>query len=420
MNKKYYPEYKETVYEEILPNGLKVILLPKEGYSSSFAHFTTKFGGSYYDFDVNGTKLISGLAHFLEHRLFDYPKGNVMNLYDALGALTNAFTSYNVTTYLFKTSKNLEKCVNLLLDFVQLAEFPEDKVENEKKIISQEYHLGNDNPLRKLYTTALKNTCLNYPLRTEIIGTLEDINSTTRDLLYLAHRTFYHPTNMSLVIAGGFDPNKLIKVIRKNQANKTFEDKVIPQLNIQEPLKVSKERDEIIVGLPYQKVCVGYKFETPTFTSKVEEYKYGIVTDMLLEMLFGRSSLLTEKLLKDRTVLNPVMVSSEVNKYINAWFLFGDTLNEENLVSTFDNILTNVDTHMSEDAFNRIKKAMVATAISALDDVETYAERTMLSNAQWDINELDSINIVKNIEYKDLQEAARKLTKFVRSVNVLK
>ena len=141
---------------------------------------------------------------------------------------------------------------------------------------------------------------------------------------------------------------------------------------------------------------------------------------MLLEMLFGRSSLLTEKLLKDRTVLNPVMVSSEVNKYINAWFLFGDTLNEENLVSTFDNILTNVDTHMSEDAFNRIKKAMVATAISALDDVETYAERTMLSNAQWDINELDSIIIVKNIEYKDLQEAARKLTKFVRSVNVLK
>ena len=420
MNKKYYPEYKETVYEEILPNGLKVVLLPKEGYSSSFAHFTTKFGGSYYDFDVNGTKLISGLAHFLEHRLFDYPKGNVMNLYDSLGALTNAFTSYHVTTYLFKTSKNLEKCVNLLLDFVQLAEFPEEKVENEKKIISQEYHLGNDNPLRRLYKIALRNTCVNYPLRTEIIGTLEDINSTTRELLYLANRTFYHPTNMSLVIAGGFDPNKLIKVIRRNQAKKTFEDKVIPQLDINEPLAVSKERDEIVIGLPYQKICTGYKFEVPTFKNEVEEYKYSIVSDMLMEMLFGRSSTLTEKLLKDRTVLNPVMVSSEVNKFINAWFLFGDTLDEKVLVSTFDNILTNLEQYMSEEAFNRIKRAMTATAISALDDVETYAERTMMANAQWGINELDSINIVKQIEYKDLQEAAARLKKFVRSVNVLK
>ena len=420
MNKKYYPEYKETVYEEVLPNGLKVILLPKEGYNSSFAHFGTKFGGSYYDFDVNGTKLISGLAHFLEHRLFDYPKGNVMNLYDSLGALTNAFTSYNVTTYLFKTSKNLEKCVNLLLDFVQLAEFPEEKVENEKKIISQEYHLGNDNPLRRLYKLGLRNTCVNYPLRTEIVGTLEDINATTRELLYLAHRTFYHPTNMTLVIAGGFDPNRLIKLIRKNQASKTFEDKVIPQLNINEPLEVSKEREEIVVGLPYQKVCVGYKFEVPALNSKVEEYKYNIVTDMLLEMLFGRSSTLTEKLLKDRTVLNPVMVSSEVNKFINAWFLFGDTLDEANLINTFDNILKNVDEYMSEEAFKRIKKAMVATAISALDDVETYAERTILSYSQWELNELDCINILKEIKYDDLKDAASRLSKFARSVNVLK
>jgi predicted Zn-dependent peptidase len=343
-----------------------------------------------------------------------------MNLYDSLGALTNAFTSYNVTTYLFKTSKNLEKCVNLLLDFVQLAEFPEEKVENEKKIISQEYHLGNDNPLRRLYKLGLKNTCVNYPLRTEIIGTLEDINSTTRELLYLAHRTFYHPKNMTLVIAGGFDPNKLIKLIRKNQSSKTFEDKVIPQLEINEPIAVSKERDEIVVGLPYQKVCAGYKFEVPALNSKVEEYKYNIVTDMLLEMLFGRSSTLTEKLLKDRTVLNPVMVSSEVNKFINAWFLFGDTLDENNLINTFDNILKNVNEYMSEEAFKRIKKAMVATAISALDDVETYAERTILSYSQWELNELDCINILKEIEYKDLEEAASRLYKFARSVNVLK
>ena len=98
MNKKYYPEYKEWVYEETLPNGLKVLLLPKEDYSSSFAYFTTKFGGSYYGMEIENKTLISGLAHFLEHRLFDYPKGNVMNLYDALG-------------YIFNHSKEIVLCV---------------------------------------------------------------------------------------------------------------------------------------------------------------------------------------------------------------------------------------------------------------------------------------------------------------------
>ena len=419
MLKKYYPEYKETVYEETLPNGLKVILLPKEGYSSSFAHFTTKFGGSYYGFDVNGTKLLSGIAHFLEHRLFDYPKGNVMNLYDALGAQTNAFTSFNITTYLFKTSKNLEKCVNLLLDFVQLAEFPEEKVENEKKIISQEYHLGNDNPIRRLYSQAMKNTCVKYPLRTDIIGTLEDINSTTREQLYLAHRTFYHPTNMSLVIAGGFDPNKLIKIIRNNQAKKHFDDKVIPQLDIEEPFEVSVEREEIQVGLPYTKLCAGYKFRNVKCESKADEYKLSMLTDMLLEMLFGRSSKLNEKLLKEQITLTPVMVSSEVNKNINTIFLFGDCLNEELLTSTFDNILKNIDDYISEDAFNRIKRAFTATSISALDDVETYAEKTMFANV-WGLNELDSINMLKSLEYEDLVKTAHRFKDFVRSITVLK
>lgn len=419
MHKKYYPEYKETVYEETLPNGLKVILLPKEGYSSSFAHFTTKFGGSYYGFDINGTKLLSGIAHFLEHRLFDYPKGNVMNLYDALGAQTNAFTSFNITTYLFKTSKNLEKCVNLLLDFVQLAEFPEEKVENEKKIISQEYHLGNDNPIRRLYSQAMKNTCVNYPLRTDIIGTLEDINATTREQLYLAHRTFYHPTNMSLVIAGGFDPYKLIKIIRNNQAKKTFEDKVIPQLDIEDPFAVSVEREEIQVGLPYTKLCVGYKFRNIKCNNKQDEYKLSMLTDMLLELLFGGSSKLNEQLLKDQIVLLPVRCASEVNKNINTIFLFGDCMSEETLVASFDNIMKNIENYISEEAFNRIKRAFISNSISALDDVESYAEKTMFANV-WGLNELDSINLLKSLEYKDLVKTANNFKEFVRSVTVLK
>ena len=420
MNKKYYKEYKETVYEEVLDNGLKVVLLPKEGYTSSFAYFTTKFGGSYYNIDVNGTKLISGLAHFLEHRLFDYPKGNVMHLYDALGAMTNAYTSYDITTYLFKTSSNLEKCVNLLLDFVQLAEFPEEKVENEKKIISQEYHLGNDNPVRKLYSTVLKNTCYNYPLREQVIGTLEDINSTTRDLLYLAHRTFYHPSNMSLVIAGGFDPKKLIKVIRNNQNKKTFEDKIIPELDIEEPLKVSKEREEIKVGLPYLKVGIGYKFKTKKYKSKVEEYKHSLLTEMVLDLLFGRSSTLNDTLLKEQVILTPIMYSSEIVPSMNSLFLFADTLNEEVLVSRFDEIIKNAEKYISEESFERIKKAYISTSISALDDVDSYAEKTMRTLPYDGINALDTINILKELTYDDIKDVISYYKDFVKSITVLK
>ena len=419
MNKKYYPEYKEWVYEETLPNGLKVLLLPKEDYSSSFAYFTTKFGGSYYGMEVENKTLISGLAHFLEHRLFDYPKGNVMNLYDSLGAMTNAYTSYDITTYLFKTSKNLDKCVNLLLDFVQGAEFPEEKVENEKKIISQEYHLGNDNPMTKLYYETMKNTCDTYPLKEKIIGSLEDINSTTRELLYLAHRTFYHPTNMVLVVAGGFDPNKLIKVIRNNQSKKTFENKVIPQRNINESSKVGKKRTEMTFGLPYTKLGLGYKFKVFNYKNKLEEYKHNLIIEYIQEILFGRSSKLNEELLKDKVILNPVGVGNELNEYINALFLLVDCMDEEKTVSRLNEVMKNAPSYIDEEVFKRIKKAAIAASISSLDDVETYAEKNMYA-ALYDINALDTINIAKNITYEEVIEVAKSFADFDLSINVLK
>ena len=136
MNKFEYKNLKETLYTHTLSNGLKVILAPKKDYNHVCAYFTTKFGGAFHGIDVNGTKLLSGLAHFLEHRLFDNPKGEVMDIFDSYGAAyCNAYTSFDITTFIFKSSVNINKCVNLLLDFVQMVEFTKERVDNEKKII---------------------------------------------------------------------------------------------------------------------------------------------------------------------------------------------------------------------------------------------------------------------------------------------
>jgi len=420
MHKKYYPEYKEYVYEETLDNGLKVVLLPKNGYSSTYAHFTTKFGGGYANIKVKDTKLISGLAHFLEHRLFDNPKGDVMKLYDNLGAMTNAYTSTDVTTYMFKTSKNLEKCLNLLLDFVQDVNFPEEKVENEKKIISQEYHLVHDNPIRKLLTKLYENIYVNYPARNSTIGTLEDINSTTRELLYTAHSTYYHPKNMTLVLAGGFDPNKIIKLIRNNQKKKTFEDKEIPKLNIEEPYnKVTKEREEVTIGLPYLKIGFGYKFKPFNIKGKREVYKASYILTYLLEMLVGEAAPLTEELLKEKFVLNPLAFTFEIEETVNALFFLADTNDETKITNKLDEILKNAPSYLNEEAFNRIKKALVANYISELDNVSQYAEKNVYA-AIYDLNALDAINLIKEIKYEEIVEAAKNLSSFVKTILVFK
>ena len=226
MEKIYYQTLKETLFHEKLENGLEVYLLPKIGFEKTYGLFSTRFGSIDTTFVPLGQKEMikveDGIAHFLEHKMFDMKNGDAADEFAKLGASSNAFTSSSRTAYLFSTTTNENDCVELLLDFVQSLNITDESVEKEKGIICQEIKMYDDDPDWRVYFGSIQNLYNLHPVAIDIAGSVETVNNTTKEMLETCYNTFYHPSNMMLFIVGNIDANKAISIIRSNQAKKDF------------------------------------------------------------------------------------------------------------------------------------------------------------------------------------------------------
>ena len=206
MEKIEFKQLQEELYHEKLENGLEVYILPKKGFNKTFATFTTKYGSIDNHFvpleSEEYIKVPDGIAHFLEHKLFEKEDGDVFQQFSKQGASANAFTSFTRTAYLFSSTSNVELNLDTLMDFVQEPYFSEKTVEKEKGIIGQEITMYDDNPDWRLYYGVIQNLYENHPVRIDIAGTVESISHINKDLLYECYGTFYHPSNMLLFVVG--------------------------------------------------------------------------------------------------------------------------------------------------------------------------------------------------------------------------
>lgn len=219
-----------SYYKEVLPNGLQVYLMKKEKFHKTYGIFMTNYGSLDQEFVPLGKKEFiktpAGIAHFLEHKLFELENGeDASTLFSEIGADSNAYTTYDMTAYLFETVNHVERAVEILLDFVQNPHFTDASVEKERGIIEEELKMYLDKPSIALYMGLLKAMYKENEVREEIGGTVKSIGKIDKELLNLCYNTFYHPSNMVLVIVGNIEPNELIQVIKNNQANKHFEKK---------------------------------------------------------------------------------------------------------------------------------------------------------------------------------------------------
>lgn len=239
METKHFP-MGETVYQAQLKNGLQVVLLPKPGFAQTFVTFSTHYGSIDRTFRVGQEKdytvVPDGIAHFLEHKMFESEQGDVFPQFSRYGASANAFTTFDLTSYLFSCTDNLKENLNLLLDFVQDPYFTDTNVEKEKGIIGQEIQMYNDNPDARVFYDLLKALYQEHPVRIEIAGTIDSIAKITKDTLYECYNTFYHPGNMVLFAVGGFDPETVFEWISANQDKKSFDK--IPTID-RPPVEIS-------------------------------------------------------------------------------------------------------------------------------------------------------------------------------------
>ena len=218
MQKREYPAIGETLYESVLPNGLRVAVIPKPGFTRCVAMFATEYGGADRRFQVNGEFIDTpaGVAHFLEHKMFDMPGGdNALALLAANGAQPNAYTSSGMTAYYFESTTGFYDNLEMLLKFVSTPYFTDESVAKEQGIIAQEIRMGEDDPNFVIYEELMRCLYAHHPIRDDIAGTVESIADITPEVLHHCHSIFYHPSNMCLCVVGDVDPEKVEQCARE-------------------------------------------------------------------------------------------------------------------------------------------------------------------------------------------------------------
>ena len=215
MDRREYPNIGETLYSAVLPNGLRLNVVPKAGFSTRYAAFAANYGGAHRRFRLDGDIIDSpaGVAHFLEHKMFDLPNGdNALNILSANGADPNAFTSSGMTCYYFSCTQGFEENLRMLLHFVSTPYFTAETVSKEQGIIGQEIRMGEDSPDSRVYYNLMESLYRCHPVRDRVAGSLESIARISHETLYACHRAFYAPSNMALCVEGDVDAEAIERI----------------------------------------------------------------------------------------------------------------------------------------------------------------------------------------------------------------
>lgn len=414
MERILFDQLQEELYHEKLPNGLNVYILPKKGFNKTYATFTTKYGSVDNTFVPLGkneyVKVPDGIAHFLEHKLFEKEDGDVFQQFSRQGASANAFTSFTRTAYLFSSTSDVEKNLETLIDFVQDPYFSEKTVEKEKGIIGQEITMYDDNPDWRLYFGLIQNLYQNHPVKIDIAGTIESISHITKDLLYECYHTFYHPSNMLLFIVGPVDPEKIMSQVKENQAKKDYKD--MPEIKRQfadEPSHAAKKKQVLQMNVQTSKCLFGIKALHVDKTGE-EMLKNELSMNVLLDLLFGRSSKNYDELYNAGLVDETFSFDYTQEQGFGFAMIGGDTNDPDQLAERLLKMLMvakngNVFT---EEQLNRAKKKKIGAFLRAINSPE-YIANQFTRYAFNEMNLFDVVPMLEKLTLTDVQTLAKEV-----------
>ncbi|MEH7010682.1 pitrilysin family protein [Neobacillus niacini] len=411
MEKINFDQLQEELYHEKLSNGLNVYILPKKGFNKTFATFTTKYGSIDNTFvpleKEEYVKVPDGIAHFLEHKLFEKEDGDVFQQFSRQGASANAFTSFTRTAYLFSSTSDVEKNLETLVDFVQDPYFSEKTVEKEKGIIGQEITMYDDNPDWRLYFGLIQNLYQNHPVKIDIAGTIESISHITKDLLYECYNTFYHPSNMLLFIVGPVDPNKFMDQVRENQAKKEYKE--MPEIKRKfedEPTQAAEQKQVLEMNVQTSKCLIGMK-ALHVDQSGDDLLKNELTMNVLLDLLFGKSSENYNQLYNEGLIDETFSYDYTQEQGFGFAMIGGDTENPDKLADQLKNMLFQAKngTIFTEEQLDRAKKKKIGGFLRAVNSPE-YIANQFTRYAFNDMNLFDVVPTLEKITLNDVKTMA--------------
>ena len=398
------------------PCGFKVYVLNKENYNSSYAIFGTKYGSIDNCFSANNGETITvpeGIAHFLEHKLFEGEDGDAFSKFAKTGGSANAFTSFDRTCYLFSCSERFYENLDILLDFVRHPYFTEQTVNKEQGIIGQEIRMYDDNPNWCVFFNLLKALYNSHPVRIDIAGTVESISEITPKYLYECYNTFYDLSNMFLCVAGNVCEEKIIEAVNKIvDVNKPKEiTRVFPN----EAETVCQEYIETKHSVAMPLFNLGYKLPA----EKELTLKEKIIYSAALEILSGECSALCQKL-TDLELINDEFDSELLsgNGYA-AVLISGESKSPKTVQQEINNEIENiVNNGYDEKLLDAAKRAMYADAVRRFDSTENVVMQ-MVESAVCGYEMFEELEIIKNISYYDIINCLKTLNKNNSSLSVV-
>lgn len=407
MRKEEFTQLHETVYHEKLENGLEVYIVPKPTFSKTYATFTTRYGSIDNEFQIQGQdriKVPDGIAHFLEHKMFEEEEGDVFMKFASHGASANAFTSFDRTAYLFSSTRDIDTNLETLLDFVQNPYFTHENVEKEKGIIGQEIRMYEDDPDWRVYFGLIESLYHQFPVRIDIAGTVASIQKIDKDILYRCYETFYHPGNMLLFVVGNVDPEKTMDLIRQNQGKKTFKEMPkVERFYPQEPAGVGKEKSVIYLPVGTPKCFMGFKDRTG-FVQGDAWLKREVEMEILMDILFSPGSAIYQKLYERGLINDGFGGDFTGEQYYGFSVIGGDTKDPEQMVSLItDELQTQVRQGIDEESFTLSKRKKIGEFLRSLNSLEYIANSyTRFRFAETDL--FKTLDVLEKVTLQDVNQ----------------
>lgn len=383
---------KEKLYIEKLDNGLTIMVIPKSNTQKKYIIFGTKYGSVDNKFIVPGeenvTEVPNGIAHFLEHKMFEQENGtNSLDTLTSLGVSANAYTTNDHTAYLFESTSNFYEALDEFMDYIQHPYFTDENVKKEQGIIGQEIAMYDDYPEWKVYLNSMKAMYSINPVNIDITGTKESISKITKEILYKCYNTFYHPSNMAMVICGDFEPKEIIEQIQKRLVKKE-EHEEIKRIYEKEPENIVQKEIEEKMEVSMPMFVIGYKDKKEENENIVKKH---IAIEIILNILIGKSSTLYKELYKEGLLISEPTLEYEFSNTYAHVIITGNSINPKEVLKRLrKRIQEKIKQGLEQEEFERIKKTMYGDYVKEYNEIGDIA-RMFLADFFKGINSFEYI-----------------------------
>lgn len=415
----------ENTYVTKLDNGLKVYICKKKGFNKKIGMFGTKYGSVINNFvDITTgerIKVPDGIAHFLEHKLFEKEGANALDMFSKLGVSSNAYTSFDQTVYFFETSTKFEESIELLVKLIKEPYFTVENVSKEQGIIGQEIMMYDDDPNSVVYMNTLAAMYQKNNVRIDIAGTIESISHITKDLLYTCYNTFYNPNNMFFIVVGDVDVEKTIKLIDENvkkyETNRKPYLKEVETFHQDEPDEICQKEIVKNMDIFMPLMCVGYKLD---IVEKEEIVKRALVADIVSDMYFSKISEFFKQEYNKGVLTDRVSLMYEGTDTFSHVILSAESTKVDELQQDLFAYINKIkDEEVDTELFETIKNNKIGSLVSISDSLNV-SYRRIIDSILCDIDVYADVNIINDITKDDVKEFLNLLVDDKRVVSLIK